>query len=161
MIKEFSGLIKSAVLAGEMPPWHAEPQYRDFSNDKALSVEEVNQLVAWIDAGAPRGDGPDPLPRSFSGACQRLAHGATRSYCFYPPSAHSCARVALTIDISSSRVLSPRNVWLKAVDVRPGDRSVVHHCLVFKGNVLELLLLRGGLGGFAGYVPGMEQGPIP
>ena len=61
VIEEFSGLIKSAVLAGEMPPWHAEPQYRAFSNDKSLSAEEVNQLVAWIDAGSPRGEGPDPL----------------------------------------------------------------------------------------------------
>ena len=161
VIKEFSGLIKSAVLAGEMPPWHAEPQYRDFSNDKALSVEEVNQLVAWIDAGAPRGDGPDPLPEASQVVPEDWPMGPPDHIVSIP-----LQRIPAqgSVDYRYFVVQSPfpRNVWLKAVDVRPGDRSVVHHCLVFKGNVLELLALRGGLGGFfAGYVPGMEQVPFP
>ena len=105
VIKEFSGLIKSAVLAGEMPPWHAEPQYRDFSNDKALSVEEVNQLVAWIDAGAPRGDGPDPLPEASQVLVEDWPMGPP-IILFLSPFSAFLRRVALTIDISSSRVHS-------------------------------------------------------
>jgi hypothetical protein len=44
-----------------MPPWHADPEFGHFSNDISLSPEQKAQLIHWIDAGAPRGDGPDPL----------------------------------------------------------------------------------------------------
>jgi len=56
----------------------------------------------------------------------------------------------------------PSDVWLGAAIVRPGNRSVVHHCLVFTGTIQDVINLQGGLAGFfAGYVPGMEQVPFP
>ena len=51
--------IKREVLSRAMPPWHADPEYGDFSNDRRLSDEEIQTIVDWVDAGAPLGNAED------------------------------------------------------------------------------------------------------
>src|SRR5262249_52956591 len=59
--------IRSAVLAGKMPPWHADPRYGHFINDLSLAPGEKETLVAWVDGGAKEGNLADaPKPRVFS-----------------------------------------------------------------------------------------------
>src|SRR6185436_18420454 len=55
------GQMRVEILAGRMPPWHADPYYQSFANDISLSSTQSAMLVKWIDDGAPRGVGPDPL----------------------------------------------------------------------------------------------------
>ncbi len=40
-----------------MPPWHADPAYGHFGNDRRLSDEQVETVVAWVEGGTPRGAG--------------------------------------------------------------------------------------------------------
>src|SRR5271165_3984161 len=55
--------IKSAVLTKKMPPWFADAHYGHFSNDRSLSQQEIDTLVAWADSGAKEGDPKDaPKP---------------------------------------------------------------------------------------------------
>lgn len=61
MVKGFAPMIREVVRTERMPPWHADPHYTAFSNDRSLSKDEVKTLVHWIEAGAPRGNGGDPL----------------------------------------------------------------------------------------------------
>jgi mono/diheme cytochrome c family protein len=53
--------IREAVSMGHMPPWHADPEHGRFANDNSLKPADLAKLVPWIDQGAPRGEGPDPL----------------------------------------------------------------------------------------------------
>ena len=53
--KKRTSRIREAVLEQRMPPWHADPRHGKFSNDRRLSEDERETLLAWIDAGAPRG----------------------------------------------------------------------------------------------------------
>jgi len=32
-----------------MPPWHADPKFGKFHNDRSLAAEERQALLAWID----------------------------------------------------------------------------------------------------------------
>ena len=49
-----------------MPPWHADPQLGKFTNDRSLSTEDRETLLAWIDSGTPKGDDKDlPPPRKY------------------------------------------------------------------------------------------------
>jgi hypothetical protein len=60
------GAIKLAVQQKIMPPWFADPQYGHFANDRSLSQKEINTIVAWVTAGAPKGDPKDmPAPLNF------------------------------------------------------------------------------------------------
>jgi mono/diheme cytochrome c family protein len=43
------------VRENRMPPWHADPKYGHFSNDRRLSDDEKQQLTAWVEAGMPGG----------------------------------------------------------------------------------------------------------
>ena len=59
--------IKQRVAKREMPPWHADPNAGlPYAGDVSLSDEEINAIVAWADAGAPRGNPGDmPPPVAF------------------------------------------------------------------------------------------------
>src|SRR5262245_58806084 len=50
--------IRARVSAREMPPWFADPRFgRPFVNDPRLTDPEIQTIVEWVDAGAPRGSG--------------------------------------------------------------------------------------------------------
>ena len=57
----WSPMMREVVRTRRMPPWHADPHIGTFSNDMSLTLQEEQTLVHWIEAGSPRGDGPDPL----------------------------------------------------------------------------------------------------
>src|SRR5438034_2796713 len=51
--------IKTAVVSRKMPPWHADPKYGHFINDRRLKDADVETISAWVDAGAAEGDAKD------------------------------------------------------------------------------------------------------
>src|SRR5437762_8631233 len=55
--------IKRRVVAREMPPWSADPQFGHFKNDPRLTQDDIDTIAAWVDAGAPRGDDRD-MPKA-------------------------------------------------------------------------------------------------
>src|SRR5262249_7317078 len=62
----WSGTIKEVVEERRMPPRHADPKHRKFSNDRSLSKEDRATLLSWVEQGCPKGDRRDlPPPRVF------------------------------------------------------------------------------------------------
>src|ERR1700733_8174573 len=62
--------IKAKVLRREMPPWPADPNESvKFRNDARLRQQDIDTLVAWVNAGAPRGNDADlpPVPEFEQG----------------------------------------------------------------------------------------------
>ena len=55
--------IKGRVTGRQMPPWHIDRTVgiQKFKNDRSLTDAELDTVVRWIDAGAPKGD-PKDLP---------------------------------------------------------------------------------------------------
>jgi hypothetical protein len=54
--------MKSAVLNRRMPPWGAIKGFGEFRNDRALTQEQIELLVDWIQNDAPRGNNRRALP---------------------------------------------------------------------------------------------------
>jgi hypothetical protein len=121
--------IKEAVAARRMPPWFADPHHGKFSNDRSLTGEEMQKIAAWVDAGAPEGDARDrPAPREFvegwnigkpdtvfsMGSEYLVPASGTIEYTYY------VVPTGFTED-----------KWIQAAEVRPGNRSVVHHVIAF------------------------------
>jgi len=48
--------IKEETLSRRMPPWGAVKGFGEFRNDEALSNEQIETIVGWIDGGVPEGD---------------------------------------------------------------------------------------------------------
>src|SRR5437899_3295934 len=61
VIKGFAPMIRETVRTHRMPPYFADPHIGVFKNDQGLTPDQTKTLVHWIEAGAPRGTGPDPL----------------------------------------------------------------------------------------------------
>src|SRR3954467_6747888 len=56
-VRPWAGAIREAVLSHKMPPWHAAPgSSHAFRNDRSLRKDEVDAIVAWVEAGAPEGE---------------------------------------------------------------------------------------------------------
>lgn len=127
IVKGFAPMIRETIRTERMPPWHADPHYGVFKNNRALSNENVKTLVHWIEAGAPRGQGSDPLA-TMKKSWPQWAMGEPDVILELPKTDVSATGVIPYIDV---RVKNPigRDVWLTGIDYAPGDRAVVHHIL--------------------------------
>jgi hypothetical protein len=156
--------IRDEVMTGRMPPWHADPYYGKFTNDSSLTLDEAAKLMQWVNDGAPRGTGPDPLAE---GPPPAQDYPASWPVSMGPPDA--ILRIPLQ-SVPASGTIPYRyigvvntsfstDVWLRAAVPRPTNPRVVHHCLVFEGDPNSA---EGGLAGFyTGYVPGQTPTVFP
>src|SRR5436190_8883501 len=55
-VRPWSKSIRQKVTTREMPPWGPDRRYGKFVNDMSLSDDQIKTIVAWVDAGAPRGE---------------------------------------------------------------------------------------------------------
>jgi hypothetical protein len=149
MVKGFAPMIREVVRTERMPPWHADPHYSAFSNDRSLSKEEVKTLVHWIEAGAPRGKGKDPLAE-FKKDWPEWPLGTPDVVVEIPPFDVPATGV---IPYQTPFISNPigRDVWVRAVDYLPSDRTVLHHIITTTGADERCARNPGSLGG---YVPG-------
>src|ERR1700730_13589358 len=51
--RHWSDTIREVIKQNRMPPWHADPHYGKFSNERRLSKEEREALLAWLNGGMP------------------------------------------------------------------------------------------------------------
>lgn len=134
-VRPWSKAIREEVIEREMPPWFADPHSSTlkFSNDRRLSQKEIDTIVAWVDAGAPKGDEahlpkmPDYAPGWTFGEPDLVvempvdfeipAEGELPMQNFYVP-----------VPFTEER-------WVEKVELRPGNAAVVHHSIA---NVINL-----------------------
>lgn len=127
MIKGFAPMIREVVRTQRMPPWHADPHHGVFGNDRSLTADQAKTLVHWIEAGAPRGKGSDPLVEYHK---QWPAWHLGEPDLVLEIPAFDVPATG-TVAYQQRVVKNPlgRDVWLRAIDVSPTHRSVVHHIL--------------------------------
>jgi peroxiredoxin/mono/diheme cytochrome c family protein len=153
MIKGFSPMIREVVRTERMPPWHADPHYNVFSNDRSLNQEEIKTLVHWIEAGSPRGTGSDPLA-DLKKQWPEWALGEPDLIVEIPPfEVPATGVIPYQMPMVDSTL--QQDTWVRAVDFQPGDRTVLHHIIATMGSSAESVRDGGSLGG---YVPG--AGPM-
>jgi len=123
-----AGLIATVTAKRYMPPWL--PSAPHFQEERRLTDGEIALLAHWAAAGAPQGDAAAaPAPPQFPDGWQlgtpdleaRMAEqfdvpadGPDLYRCFVLP-----ARI-------------PLDRWVRAVDMQPANRRVVHHALLFQ-----------------------------
>jgi len=119
--------IKQRVEAREMPPWDAEPGHQTYVNDASLSLNEIQTISAWVDGGSPKGDDVH-LPRIPEFAAEwtigepDLVLSMIEPYAV--PADGTVPYLYFTVPTKFKE-----DKWLQAVELRPGDRRVVHHVI--------------------------------
>ncbi len=118
--------IRMVVADRIMPPWHADPRYGHFSNDRRLTDEQIGTMLAWIEAGTPRGTGTFAPPTYADGWTLAATEGAPDYVFEMDEEWHMPAGGP---DIFQP-VIIPTNhtedLWLRGLEAR-GNRRIVHH----------------------------------
>ncbi|MEE9373753.1 MAG: redoxin domain-containing protein [Saprospiraceae bacterium] len=122
----WSRMIKQVLLTQRMPPWHADPEINEFHDDMSLSDEVKRQLVAWIDNGMPKGEG-DPLA-SLQPSKNEYALG-TPDLEINLKKEMIPATGIIDYRFQDYSVETDEDLYLKAVEVKPGNTSVLHHVI--------------------------------
>jgi hypothetical protein len=119
--------VREQVLARTMPPWYADPERSlPFRNDARLSALDLNAVVAWIDAGAPRGGFPAAvLPGSASSWSD--PHGRAPDVVITLPKLQLPASGEIPYVRRLIKVPVLHDSWISAIQALPGNASVVHH----------------------------------
>lgn len=164
VVRGWAPMMREVLRTRRMPPWHADPHVGTFSNDLSLTQAERQTLVHWIEAGAPRGDGEDPLAASLTETSGWILGTPDHVIQLQPQDVPATG----VLDYRYEEVELPmeRDVWVKAVEVQPDNRAVLHHLLVSvtypDGTEAPLERRNRWLDGiFVAYAPGAEAEVFP
>ncbi|MBY0586737.1 redoxin family protein [bacterium] len=150
-VKSQAEMVAEVVGDRRMPPWYASPKYGHFQNDPSMTKEERDIVLAWVKQGMPEGDSAKaPAPLAFSTSRWKIgepdlvvkmkqehdipAEGYIKYYYVMLP------------------YIFKEDTYVDAIEIRPINKSVVHHCNMAYGNLLQGKFGRETF--ITGYVPG-------
>jgi hypothetical protein len=120
--------IREKVFNREMPPWHADPAHGEWLNDRRISQQAIDTIVAWVNGGAKEGD-PKDLPsapqytlgwrigkpdETFSTPEQSVPAEGVVKYQY----------ITVPTNFKEDRLIT-------SAEIRSSAREVVHHVIVF------------------------------
>jgi mono/diheme cytochrome c family protein len=126
-VKGFAPMIREALRTQRMPPFHSDTHGSEWTNGMALTKPEIMTVVNWIEAGAPRGEGVDPLPTSQP-KIEDWPLGKPDLIVDVPAFDVPASGVVDYQDWSVASKLT-EGKWLKTTAWKAGYTPVVHHAL--------------------------------
>lgn len=121
--------IQSSILSGYMPPWPPDTNFSRFRHERVLSNQEINLINDWISFGAPEGNpslAPTPPVYNTTGPQLGFPDLTVKAPTYMSNAFQNDDYVCFTIP---SQLLVDKKI--RAVEVVPGNTSIVHHCLVY------------------------------
>jgi mono/diheme cytochrome c family protein len=127
--KPWAKEMKRMVQQRQMPPWFEDGHTEVFANNRSLTQAQIDTIVAWANAGAPKGDPKDlPPAREFVQGWTIPKPDVT----FQLPKAFSIPDSGI---LEYQYVIVPtgftKDTWVQDVEAAPSDRSVVHHIVAY------------------------------
>ncbi len=129
LAQRWAAMSKETVLNGRMPPHDADIQIGHFAFDRSLSGTEKRDLIRWVDAGAPRGEGLDALDAPVL-ASPEWPDGPPDLVLTVPPHQVPATGVIDYVYPALPTGLT-RDTWVRRVVVLPSSEAVTHHVLAF------------------------------
>ncbi|HWO02368.1 MAG TPA: thiol-disulfide isomerase [Blastocatellia bacterium] len=156
--------IKQKVLDRSMPPWLASAENSHFKNDRRLSQTEIETISAWVDAGAPKGEDKYlPAAPKFE---EGWSIGKPDAIIALDQEVAVPADGVVPYKYFTVQTNFNEDKWVQAAEIRPGNRRVVHHVIVFVQELGAKTELSGeGRGGrgfkLCGFAPGEQPKVFP
>ncbi len=152
-VKKRAPQIAAVTSRGYMPPWLPEHGFGDFADERRLSADQIRTISDWVAQGTPEGPAPEATAVSPASETGGQAMG--------PPHLVIEAQSSFTVpasgpDVYWNFVFHPdidKTRYVKSIDIRPGDRRLVHHANLLVDRMATAHLQEGAPGqGF----PGMD-----
>ena len=127
--KKRARLIAEVTEQRLMPPWHADEGAEKFRDAHLLSAEQIAALRKWADGGTPQGDmkSAPPVPKFTEG----WQYGEPD---FIADPGEDYNLEAEGRDVYRCFVVKTNfdeDRYVSAIEVRPGNRKVVHHLIAY------------------------------
>jgi len=124
-VKRQAHQIAAVTQTRFMPPWLPEPQELKFADERRLSEEQIATIRKWVDQGMLEGKPSDlpPKPKFVEGwqlGQPDLILKAEKPYILQASGTDQYWNFILPVPIHETR-------WARAVEIRPGDKRLVHH----------------------------------
>ena len=125
--------IREKVETRTMPPWFIDKNIgvQGFKYDRSLSDAEIETIVDWVDAGAPRGN-PADMPPPVEFAARDIWHTGEPDWIVPIPEPFVVPAEGANWwgDLFSESGLT-EDRWIKAVETKPSAEGfpVVHHAV--------------------------------
>jgi hypothetical protein len=161
-VRPWARAIKDRVLTRTMPPWLADPKHGQFENDRKLSQKEVDLIAAWVEAGAPEGDARDL--QTFARFEDGWAIGKPDVVLQLEQEVDVPATGVIPYQYYTISTNFTEDKWIEASEIRPGNRSVVHHVIAYIQDPSMKDDVKPGAAGrekLSGYAPGEQPKIYP
>jgi Flp pilus assembly protein TadD len=124
-VKKHARQVADVTRSRAMPPWLPEPQELNFADELRLSKTEIDLIQQWVAQGEVEGDAADlpPQPKFVEGwrlGQPDLILKAQKPLVLPPQGTDTYWNFIFPVPIEETR-------WVKAVEIRPGDKRYVHH----------------------------------
>ena len=144
--------IAAVTQSRYMPPWLPAPGKGQFAGERRLTDAQLRILKAWADNNAPEGDPQllPPKPQFTEGwklGKPDLVVTVDRAYTLTASGSDVFRNFVLRVPVDRTR-------YVRAIEVRPGNKKIVHHANVFVDRAGSSRL-RDGTDGAPGF-PGMD-----
>lgn len=152
-------MILEVIDEGRMPPWHADPKIGEFAGAREMPSRERDLIARWLDLGMPEGDAADRTDAPEPSRGWHLADApdhvfSMRDEPFEVPAEGIIEYQYYVVDPGWET-----DRWVRAAQVMPGNRDVVHHTIVFVRPPDHVGA--EGVGWVGSYVPGQRTVVLP
>ena len=126
--KSHARQIAAVTKSRFMPPWLPEDSELKFADELRLSEDEIARIQAWVEQGTVEGNAGDlPVKPKFAEGWQLgkpdVIVRATKPYALPASGSDNYWNFVFRAPVDRTR-------WLKAMEIRPGDKRLVHHANV-------------------------------
>ena len=136
--KPWAHAIERQVVTRQMPPWPADPGHSmKFRNDARLAQRDIEVLAAWVRAGAPRGNDADLPPVPEAGGRWLYPNGRKPDAVLRLPEVAVAASGEIPYVQQRVKNPLPEDKWIVAMQVWPGNGTLVHHMGITEVSVAE------------------------
>src|SRR5271154_3359470 len=124
-VKKHARQIAEVTRTRNMPPWLPAPQDLKFADEMRLPDSQIALIQRWVDDGAVEGVASDlpPQPKFVEGwqlGIPDLILTAEKPLVLPPQGTDTYWNFIFRLPIQETR-------WVKAIEIRPGDKRYVHH----------------------------------
>ncbi|REJ94446.1 MAG: hypothetical protein DWQ35_08605 [Planctomycetota bacterium] len=159
----WSSMLGEVVRTKRMPPWGADPEYGHYSNDASLTLEEEKTLLAWIEAGTPRGEGADPFQGQAPVDQGTWSLGEPDVILDFPAQVLPATGI-LPYRYEWIEIPMDEPGWVRAAEIHMGNKRALHHVVILlakPGRSFQDLLRESNRSCFVAFVAGNTRYEFP
>ena len=160
MVRGWSPMIREVLMTRRMPPGQIDGHIGEFINDRLVGEQDIRNIIAWVEAGAPNDGNSDPLTE-LTWPESEWAFGEPDMILDIPATTVPATGNGVFVDVEVKFDM-PTDRWVRGSQIIAGDRTVLHHTVNRLDFPEEYGKRRGGLLGadhpdkanITAYIPG-------